>query len=82
MCEKKIDLSGMAKRWPSTIVAREQIGQFTGGTISPAYMANLDNRGAGPEGRIKIGRKVAYPIDTLVSWLENRSCVQDEGSEA
>lgn len=77
MC-KKNDLSILIRKWPSGIVAREQVGPFTGGVISPAYMANLDSRGEGPEGRLRIGRKVAYPVDALVSWLEKRSCSPDE----
>ncbi|MGO8990471.1 MAG: hypothetical protein ACLQGU_02595 [bacterium] len=76
MC-KKVDLSFLSKRWPSGIVARKQIGQFTGGLMSPAHLANLDAQGAGPE-RIKIGGKVVYPVGELISWLEKRSCSPDE----
>ena len=77
MCNKS-DLSSLARKWPSNIVAREEISQFTGGLYTSSYMANIDSQGAGPEGRIRIGRKVAYPIDALISWLEKRSCKQDE----
>jgi len=73
MCDKP-DLSFLAKKWPSNIVAREQISQFTGGVISSSYMANVDSQGAGPKGRLRIGAKVAYPIDDLIAWLEARSC--------
>ena len=66
----------MAARWPSTIVAREKIGEFTGGTISPAYMANLDAKGLGPARRIRIGRKAAYSVEDLVAWLEDRALLE------
>jgi hypothetical protein len=63
----------MAARWPSSIVAREQSGQFSGGSVTPRYMANLDSRGEGPKDRIRIGRKVAYPVDSFIEWLNERS---------
>jgi hypothetical protein len=72
MCDKP-DLSSLARKWPSSIVAREQIGQFTGGLYSPSYMANVDSQGAGPEGRFRIGAKIAYSVDSLIHWLEKRS---------
>lgn len=74
MCHK-LDLSSLARKWPSSLVAREQIATFTGGLYSPAYMANVDSRGEGPP-RIKIGAKVAYSVDSLISWLEKRTCNQ------
>ncbi|MFH1021359.1 MAG: hypothetical protein V1782_12245 [Pseudomonadota bacterium] len=70
---KKIDLSILASRWPSPFVAREKIGEFTGGIITPKSMANSDSLKKGPKGRITIGRKVAYPVAELISWLEDRS---------
>ena len=65
----------MAERWPSNFVARTEISHFTGGIISERYIANLDSRGKGPAGRIRTGRKIAYPITSLIEWLENRSVV-------
>jgi len=71
--KKEIDLSSMAARWPSSHVAREKIGEFTGGIITPKTLANLDSAGDGPHGRITIGRKIAYPVAELISWLESRA---------
>ncbi len=62
----------MKKAWPSAIVARSEIGRFSGGILTPGNLANLDCLGEGPE-RIRIGRKVAYPVDTLISWLAKKS---------
>ena len=67
-----IDLSAFAKKWPSAFVARTEISRFSGGVITDHYLANLDAQGAGPP-RVKIGRKVAYPVDSLIEWLEQRS---------
>ena len=62
----------MAAKWPSAYVARSEIDRFSGGILKPSYLANLDCLGKGPAGRIRIGRKVAYPVDKLVEWLESR----------
>jgi len=69
----KIDLSYLKKAWPSGIVARQEIKRFTGGVLSEKYLANLDCQGIGPENRFKIGGKIAYPVDSLITWLEKRS---------
>lgn len=63
----------LMEKWPSSMVAREQIGSFSGGLLTPGYMANMDSQGRGPCGRIRVGRKVAYPVNELVKWLEARS---------
>lgn len=63
----------MSDKWPSEIIARTEIKVFTGGLISPGYLANLDSRGEGPIGRIKVGRKTSYRKKSLVKWLRERS---------
>ena len=67
------DLSSMAASWPSPLIARGEVERFTGGIISTKYIANMDSKGTGPSGRIRCGRKVAYPVKELVAWLENRA---------
>jgi hypothetical protein len=68
----------MAERWPSAWVARTQAERFTGGIISEKYLANLDSAGKGPAGRVRIGRKIAYPVGEFIKWLEARSAVIPE----
>lgn len=65
----------MADKWPSAFVARTEAENFTGGIISEKYIANLDCQGKGPAGRIRCGRKVAYPVTEFIKWLEARSAV-------
>lgn len=65
--------SEMAAKWPSAFVARTEAEKFTGGMIGEKYLANLDSAGKGPAGRIRCGRKVAYPVGEFVKWLEARS---------
>jgi len=62
----------MARQWGSPIVARDRIEKFSGGLLRPKTMANLDSRGEGPP-RVKVGRKVGYPVEGLVQWMESRS---------
>ena len=65
----------LKRSWPSSLVARDQVGRFSGGVITPKYIANLDCRGCGPKERLRIGRKVAYPVDALCNWLSERAKV-------
>ena len=67
--------NSMADKWPSTFVARESVSDFSGGILNSRTMANLDSKGIGPEGRLRIGRKIAYPVGSLVVWLEKRAQV-------
>lgn len=70
--------SELAAKWPSAWVARTEAKDFSGGLISEKYLANLDSQGKGPAGRIRCGRKVAYPVHEFVKWLEARSEVIQE----
>lgn len=65
--------ASMADKWPSAFVARTESEKFTGGMIGEKYMANLDSAGKGPSGRIRCGRKVVYPVNEFIKWLEARS---------
>ena len=64
---------GLADKWPSAVVARQEIQRFSGGIINSKYIANLDSQGEGPKGCVRIGRKIAYPVAEVVRWLEDRS---------
>jgi len=66
------DFHELARKWPAPIVSRTEIAKFTGGLYTPRTMANLDSMGVGaPRGRC--GRKIFYPVSTLVEWLQARS---------
>ena len=70
---KEIDLSQLAEKWPSTIVARSEAKKFSGGMVSSGTLANLDCKGKGPDGGIKIGRKKGYTVESFIRWLEERA---------
>jgi len=80
--KKEISLKSLAENWPSPYVAREEIGRFSGGILTPKYLANLDCQGKGPRGRIRCGRKIAYPTQSVVELMEARSTVVDEKQES
>lgn len=62
----------MAAKWPSAVVARQSIKEFSGGILKSRYMANLDSRKLGPPS-IKIGQKIAYPVEGLICWMRDKS---------
>lgn len=70
---KPINLSALAENWPSPVVSRSEVRQFTGGVITPKAMANEDSRGTGIESRFLIGRKIVYPVKDFIAWLEART---------
>jgi len=73
MSEKKPDFASLDKKWPSSYVWRQESYKFSGGIINARTLANLDSKGIGPKGRIRIGRKIAYPVQSMIEWLEGRS---------
>ena len=74
------DLSHLAEKWKSSMVAREKIGEFTGGIWSPGHMANID-KSLGLT-RLRVGGKVAYRVVEVVAALEARATVIDDRSAA
>lgn len=73
MGENQFNFQQMKASWPSAIVARSQIGKFTGGAVAPGTLANADNQGTGPEGRFQIGRNTVYPVDSVIAWLKSKA---------
>lgn len=69
----KIDFSKISEIYPGPFISRDALEKITGGLISAKYLANLDCAGKGPEGRIRIGRKIAYPTPKAIKWLEERA---------
>ena len=65
----------LIESWPAPLVARAEVGRFSGGLLHPRTMANLDSLGEGP-GKITIGRRVAYDRDQLATWIESRATGQ------
>jgi hypothetical protein len=64
--------------WPSAVVARSEVGRFSGGLLTSGSMANHDCLGTGPRNRIRCGRKVVYDVQSLIEWMEARTVKLDK----
>ena len=73
MTEKTIDLSEFATSWGAPYVERSKVAEFSGGALNDRTMANLDSKGQGIKSRIRMGRKILYPVQDLVAWMEGRA---------
>lgn len=65
----------MADNWEGEIIARTEVKRFTGGMLSPGYIANLDAKGEGPPGKIKFKGRIGYDKTLFVQWMRNRSAI-------
>lgn len=75
---KKFDFEKLAEAWGAPIVSRSDVGRFSGGLLHPRTLANYDSLGVGP-GKIVIGRRVVYEVDSLVEWMKKR-CKNEGGA--
>lgn len=57
--------------WPAPIVARSQVGNFSGGLLHPRGMSNRDCAGGGPR-KMTIGGRVCYDRNELAEWIADR----------
>jgi len=74
--EERFELINRLKQsWGAPLVAREKVGDFSGGVLNPRTLANADSLGVGPEGRVKFGRKVAYTVESLIDWMFQKNTI-------
>jgi hypothetical protein len=69
---KELDLQALKDKWPSAVVTRDKVEEFTGGMLTRGTMANLDCRGEGPPRFYWSERKIVYPVDKFIEWLAKR----------
>lgn len=68
-----VNFGSIFAKWKSPFVTRDQLYDLTGGMIHPKTIRNLDAIGEGIKGKFAIGkRKVAYPVENVIAWLEAR----------
>ena len=59
------------------VFVRQQVRELTGGMIDGRTLANLDSKGEGPEGKVKMGKtKAGYLREPFVDWFLNRLEIQ------
>lgn len=59
------------------VFVRQQVRELTGGMIDGRTLANLDSKGEGPDGKVKMGKtKAGYLREPFVDWFLNRLEIQ------
>lgn len=53
-------------------VPRRRYSEFSGGSYSPNYLANLDSKNCGIPGKFYIGRLACYPLAEAKQFLLDR----------
>lgn len=79
MKTNNIDLSTFAEAWKAPYVERQQLKEFSGGALNARTMANHDSKGQGIKGRIIMGRKILYPVNEVIAWMEARASLPEKG---
>lgn len=72
-----VDLSFMAEKWPSAIVSRTAIGEFTGGLLCAATMRNIDKELA----KIKRKSRVFYKVEDVIEWLAKDCEISEDNGD-
>lgn len=54
------------------VFARHDVPKYCGTLITPGGLANLDSRGQGPRGKIRIGKYAGYEKNAFIEWLRSR----------
>jgi hypothetical protein len=65
-------LQNMFEKWPSTIVPLVKMREFTGGALSPKRVKSLIAEGKGPEDGFYVGKRLCFPVKSLIAWLRTR----------
>ena len=59
--------------WKSPYISREKFCELTGGMINHKTLRNLDSKGEGIPGKIRVSAKrVVYPVENALTWLSER----------
>lgn len=74
MKKEPFNFSALSDSWSAPIVARNQkaLDLFSGGILNARSLCNADSLGTGPKGKLKMGNKVAYTVESLIEWMNSR----------
>lgn len=70
--EKMINLDELSDAWPSILVARSEIGEFTRGLYKPSSFNTFDGAKKGIKRKIRINTKIAYLKSDVIEWLKSK----------
>jgi len=54
-------------------VTRQKAVEILGGLFARGTLANMDSRGLGPKVKIRVGGKIAYPRDSFIEWVQEKT---------
>lgn len=67
------DFQEFARKWPAPVVARSELPKFSGGVLNSRTEANRDSLGIGIPGRFRVGRKICYPVESVIAYMRERA---------
>jgi hypothetical protein len=64
-------VQNLLERWGRPFITRDtnEIKEATGILYSAKSLANADSLKEGPDGKIRLGRKVIYPSENFFKWF-------------
>lgn len=69
-----INFETIFENFKCPFITRQQLQNITEGLINAKTLRNIDCLGKGIKGKINIGtRKVAYPVNEVIAWLNNKT---------
>ena len=71
-----VDLEELSNSWPSILVARSEIGEFTRGLYKARSFNTFDGAKIGIKRRIRINTKIAYLKSDVIEWLKVKTRVK------
>ena len=76
------NVARLFQNWKSPVIGRKELCELSGGMINIQTLRTLDSRGEGIPGKIRFtSRKVIYPVDQVILWLEKRMTEWQNRSE-
>ena len=71
-----VDLEELSNSWPSTLVARNEMEEFTRGLYKGRSFNTYDGAKIGIKRRIRLNTKIAYLKSDVIDWLKNKTRVK------
>ena len=69
MSNKQEIINSIISRANAPLISRKEAARLSGGLVSEKTLANLDSLNEGPRERIRIGRRVGYPVEVFAAWF-------------
>lgn len=69
LTEDERDFAEALRNGLPPVIARHEVDKYLGGLVSPLTIRNADREGKGPDVAWRVGKKIAYKTESLISWL-------------